>query len=1280
MKRYFLLVLLFLLFTSGLVLSQTEPPALPETFAIEGEIGRALPRKIIYSPQREQMAVVDAYSRLLLINALDYSTIATLHDSGEYGDIVFSHDGRWLAVAHGQVMELWDTETVTLVADLTDLGSVRRLVGPLAFSSNDDILVFYGIYPAPRELRVTENDSITYPWVWHLPAARQEATSSLPGEVEALQMFDYANGFVLSPDDQFVAALPGRLRVLDTYTLEAQYEIPTARYEQDALTSWTSLTDDSIYVRSVRTNTLLQVDTNLGVLVEIPLNVNLTLNDLERLGSLEVGSIAQIIGVQAGRDANPLLQVFLGENYRDTQRYGNTPLTVTLVDLLLPPAAAPDNVLALLFVYDETTRVGRFQFSQQRGPNQMVLSPDQQHLLVRQQRDGDEYVFTYEVSTGQELRRFLPALRAIGSYRRSDKNRVLAYDQSGEIIISDFQRLQAATSALIVEDLRYSRQFDRFFFSEDGQKIITLAGTEWREWSITTGEVLRRSVVNLNGSIIATSADGYRYLTQFSHDDGSGGAQVADMDSGGYTVRFNRIPGSRVSDIYANPSWTRFLVIYSVNEYGPYYPGNQIAVYDYRDGFKWLIAGDDLPSLSQRQYGWVDDDTVFVYGQGRSSGQPARIYGVDYAPNSLPTCIMDAHPENADRFSQLWERLVLNLRVDRLDTWTKRICNDLPGSASGIEQLLHPTPTSVTVLATGVPDGAVPQCLLDRYPGESEAYTEIWENLTTGLNADERYEFAVLLCEGIGPIRSESEFDPSLGLTMFIDAETGERSSGAFQQPVIERLPLEPVQKLFRDTENRALGTALLSPNQELIAASNLPGELIVYRMLVPYSFLMSQLTATADVQLTQANLIVAQPSPSPTFNMIGTARPTLTPTTVLTPYPRPDQRAFDPSSGATPPALINLPPDTSEAVCPAESLYTVDNAPESYRPDGQLHAQILGDLLWVINPITGNRSESADIPQCERGVRCEFSPDRSWILANTFDLIYVVRPDNSDPRVLWDKRTPNPPTPFPRDLNWSGNRTLEWLAPIPVTVDGNTTFREGYLRDVLNVFPDPAPWFPTVTINEIPAQLISRQPGGPWSVVYTTYSTGTALGYKYYLYNTGTSEYQLFAQNIGDEINTYWHPTGDRLYYHFPGRINPLNYQVAFPEVNNRLLGPDHGGTWSNDGRYRAFRTDSRAQPIGVWDSWTGASRTFCLPETGARQYQGPFTWSPDNHYIALQAPLPKDEAQEGIGQHTLILDVVNGTVVDLTTGVVQLIVWAQEPGSYGDGRVVTPTPTLSR
>ncbi len=1275
MKRISILsALCILLFISGLVMSQvddtipdpesTEEPQV--AFEIVGEIGRALPRKIVYDPQHERMAVVDAYRRLLLVDATDYSTLAVLHERGEYGDIAFSNDGRWLAVIYGVTMELWDTETGTLAADLTSLGRAQQLLGPLSFSRNDDVLVFYGIYPAPRALRLTENDTITYPWVWHLPAARNEASSTLPNGSEAVQMTDFANGFVLSPDDHIVAALPSRLRVLDALTLESRYEIPTDRYEQDPLTVWKSLNDDRVYVRPVTTNTLMQVDTEQGVLVEIPMSTSLSQNDFNQLGGLELGSVARVIGEPGHRSSLPLLERLIHVDYRADNFYGRAPLTVTLVDLVVPPASSAENVIALLFIYNEHTRTGIFQFS--RAVNQAVLSPDAENLLMRVYLE-DEYVITYDISTGQEVRSFLPALRSIGSYRRSSQNRVLAYNLDGSEIISDFQRFDADSNQMLAEDLRYSRSFDRFFFSNDSTKVITLAGTEWRQWDIATGQVVRREVIHLAGDIIATASDGSRFLSQFSNYVGGGGAEVLDLDSGdNYTVRFDAIPGSSIEQMYANPSWTKFLVVYSVNNFGPYAPGNQIALYDYEDGLKWLIAGDDLPPNNQRLYGWADDNTVYVYGQGLASSVPQRVYGAEYASNSLPQCIVDAYPEHLPQFSNLWERMVYRLRGDKLNEWTLRICDDLPDSASGVEALLQPTDTPEFIAATGVPFGEVPPCLLDRYPNETEQYSAVWKDMTANSTAEQALELAILLCEGIGVIQPDGEFDPSLGLTMFIDAETGERASGDYREPFREQRPMGPIYALFEETEGRSLGTAILSPDKDMIAASSLPGELIVYRMVVTYDSLMAELTSTAVAQLATANLIQAQPSPSPTYNAIGTARPTLTPTVELTLYPAPEESVFDTA-------------ERDENVCPVERLYSISNPPSAYAPTGRLYAPVVGNSLWVIEPENGTRYEEPEIPQCGRGLNCKFSPDKQWILAQTYELIYIVRPDNSDSRVLWDLRTPIHPTPVPRELNWSGNQQLEWQAQIPLTPEGggDIYFKQGYARDTLNVFPDPKPWFPDISINELPTTLVSRQPGGSWVVASTTYNTGIGTGYKYYLYNTDSGDYQLFAQYNYETIDVYWHPFGDRMYYTFPYLFSPT-YQVTFPDVSNLKLGTAQGGTWSTDGRYRAFAGDSNlAYPIGVWDSHTGKTRRYCLPETGARVYGGTFTWSPDSRYIALQTGLPKDESVEGVGQHTLILDVETGEVVDLTTGVGPLVVWAQEAGTYGDGSVVTPTPTPS-
>ena len=1264
MKRVvFLSSILLLLLIAGVVFAQgggdsTDEEAEGEiSFEIESEIGRALPRNIIYDPVQERYAVVDAYGRLTLVNANTYQTEHVLYESGSYNDLAFSNDGQWLALAIESRIELYNTETGELTADLVDLGAAIRIIGPMVFNRDDNLLLFNGIYPAPRSIRLTENDTVTVPWLWNLTAARDEGPSTFPQGREAWQYFDYRNGFAVGPDNRIVAALPGRLQVFDAYTLEQLFEIPTNRYEQDPLNVWFSLRDKSIYVRPVDTRNLLQVDTQEGVLVEIPLNEWLSPTDLELIGGIELSDQARVIGEPESRRSNDLMRALLGETYRRAFSQIN-PLTITLIDLIVPPAVTGENVTALLFVYDEQIERGQFVFSRS-GIQQMVVNPNNDRMLVRQFIDGDERVVTYDLDTGEELNRFIPSLRSIGSYSRTRKNRVLAYDALGLTIVSDFQRVDADSNDLVAEDLRYSRRFDRFFFTEDSAAVVTMSGTEWRLWDVSTGQVIRREVVPTRGSIVATSSDGHRFLTRYNDNAGEG-VEVIDLHQNTRrNVDFRRFAGRSIDLVMPDADWEQFFVIYTPNSWGPYYPGNEISMYDLEDGLLWFMAGDDLPPASNRQYGWVDDETVYVFGDGVPSDQPARVYGLTHDPTGLPTCAVEAFPDQIEEWVDLWEALVYYLRPDALGFLTELICQDLPETSEEISELLRPTSTPRPVTPTPIRIQGVPVCLTAKYPDRAQEYAETWAEITEGLSEQQIAETAELLCDGIGEIRLGVVGAEAQSLTMMIDANTGERASGAFTPIERIRRPIQPVQDEFFRTEERQLGQAILSPDEELVAASSLPGELVVYRMIRPYQSLLDDIAATAAANLEARNLIGVLPSPTPTYNLIGTPRPTLTPTMTLTPVPPPDERVPQEQFGE----VVNL--------CPAETLYTIENPPAGYSPTGRLVAPAVGEDLWSIDPLTGRRGPDETIPLCGLGLECEFSPDRSWILATApvSEQIYVVRPDGSDQRILFDEDDRWPPY-----INWTGANTLEYEVTITVRRNGRDVRVTALQRDILGVFPDPDPWIPQVAINQIPATIVDRQPGGPLLVAYTTFSTGTGPGYKYYLYNTETREYRNFA-TVTDararQLTTRWHPLGDRLFYYYPPPSNrrPVWYQINIHDDEGWLLDEFTYGTWSNEGRFVAYHTDSRTQPIAVYDSQTGLTRTYCIPETGARYYEGAFTWSPDSSYVALQAPLPKDENVEGVGRHTLVVDIESGAIIDVTSGIGSLVDWSREFGGYQEG-----------
>ena len=1243
----------------GLVFAQEtdteeEPPII---FELVNEIGRAVPRNMLYNAPMDQYMVVDAYSRMTLIDAPTFTTQHVIYESGNYYDFAFNNDGTLLAIAIDSRIEVWNTQSGERVARLTELGQPQRIEAPITFSRDDKLLIFEGIYPAPRSIRTFEGQTVTVPWIWHIPSALDTNTSNFPNRAEAWQFFDYRNGLVIAPDNRLVAALPSRLQVLDADTLDVLFEIPTDRYENDPMVVQFSARDNQIYFQPNSTNTIVQVDTQRGVLTEIPLEEPLTRSDLELLGGIQLSQQARRIG----DGLNDLNRVFLPE--RPNEFYGSGRLTVTLIDLIVPPISQGDNIRALLLVYNESTELGYFRLTS-GGAQQIIFNEDSDELILRRFPGNGERIVTYNLDTGDELRSFTPSLRGIGVYSRIGKNRVLAFDRTGDVLVSDFQRYDAQTNSVIVEDLTYSRRFEDFFIAPDNQNIVTRSGNEWRVWDTESREVIRREVLPWQGSLIAVSPDGYRWLSRITAPSSQQvGVGILDLNNDQINVDalyFENIPGSGVNAIYPNRAWTHFLVEYSVNTFGEYSPGNQLAIYSLEDDLLWHVAGDDLPPPNGRNYGWLDEETVFINGTGFDGEQPQRIYSANYDESGLPQCIVDAFPDQLDDWRLLWENRVYYLRNDQLHNLATLICRENPQTVQDVEQLLIPTPTLLPATVTPIAIPGVPICLTTAYASNLDEYVAIWTDMVDGLNPAQREEMESIVCEGLGdlqlPLYRVENNRQQYTQTMFVDSATGERSTGAFTP--IERIsrPIQPVIEAFELQYERLPGQVVLSPDGSLVATSNLPGELIVYRIIDNYDSIMLNITATAVAIQQDRNWVYPQPSVTPLANLVGTPRPTLTPTPPPTAMPHPNLLQLEQSGEI-------------ERICLAETLYTPETLPEGWSPTGTIATQIQDNVLWRINPISGARAPDEDLPQCFEGINCSFSADNQWILANTSSSTYVIRPDGTDERGLWDAEDLdddiqdlpflNRPT-----LSWWNGNTLQWQTS---AYDENGVYRSYINRDILGVFPDPEPiLIEDIVINNIVAEPVYTISGSEWVVARIPFSTGTGLIYQYYLYNTATHEWVMFARQEG--INFSQDALATRLFYNYDTRSFAAVWNQIYLDsvsaagyVANQL--PAYGsGTWSINGRYRIGRTDNRAYPLQLWDSQTGLVRQYCLPETGARLYEGGFLWSNDHRYVALRAPLPEDEADEGVGQHLLILDIETGAVVDVTTGVSSSMFWIAE------------------
>jgi hypothetical protein len=1253
--RLLIPVMIALSAVAGIVLAQGN--GTPEqSFAAVREIGRVRPQGIQYDPHFDRFVMVDPLGRLLVVDAATSEVQHVLYETGSYNAYTFSHDGRWLALAIDRRVELWDTQTGTIAASVEP--DALYIQGPLQFSDDDNLLLINAVVPAPVELRRSENDTVNLPHLWDIPSARDGAVSRLPQSYELYPFYDYLFGFVLGPNHKAIGALPQRLQLIDVAntSLPVLTEVASDRYERDPISVWFSLRGDQIYVLPQGRNVLVQLNSETGAQVEFPLGWDLSRDGILAIKDLVLSDQARIIGEPHSRGTNSFLRLLLGEDYPNNWNYH--PLTVILIDILQPVTVSQDQMGLLIYVMDDETGRGALDFVRPTDVMQMTLHPDNKHLAIRR-ASGAQSIEVYNLDTGVLEKTYVPAL--------PDPNgtQILSYNATGDVIVCDFQRFDAATGTVLHEDLNYVDGFDDYFFTQDSRGLVTLNGSAWWQWDIASGQVIRREHVTLRGSILDVTPDAHRFLTRIDTEDG---ALIEVVDVGmeqRRSVLIKQLPGYSLSDIVPSPNWENYIAVYS----GDYNPG-AVALYNLYDGQRWFLAYDDLPSLSNPQYGWVDNRTAYIVGEGYGEkAQAERVFGVDYDSSGLPACLVKAFPGDWRSWLDLWERLNARLDPLALDRLARKLCAAVPGPIEGVNAILYPSPTPSLppITATPAKIAGVPVCLTARFPDEAVKYAAIWREISAGLSPEDAAALEQLLCEGLsgasltGSAESSGIATGPSSQVMTVNMETGMRAYGGYipQRPAARSLSLSLVLQEFKHTMRFNPPGAKLSPDGALLAVQTPDRHIVIYRLLTPYDTLAATATATFAPPTDQPRSISVLPAATRPFEQVGEPRPTMTPTITPTAPPRPIEFVSQPDYGQV------------QELCPSSTRYDISTPPPGYSASGYLLAQTKGSqMVWVLDTATGDLWPDDTIPNCED---CQFSFDYTWEVGQRSGDLVVSRPDGSLTRVLF---TANESPVWPAEVHWLGLHTLEYRywGYLP----------DRYLDSVLLiqrldpanlVTPTPFLPLPGIRVNELLTEIVAEQPGGgSLAVVRTGFDTGSGQGYKYYLYDRATNTADYFARLAGpgsNSLDVTWHPLGTALYYRYP---DSQNWYIFDPvSRKHHLLGTLPGGIWSREGRFRAewfslpdeerqARQEAN-QPLlklSVWDTQTGLIRRYCLPDTEDRTLDGEtLYWSPDSRFLAFSFVLPKDADYESAPRRTFVLDTQTGAMTELTTEVASIIVW---------------------
>ncbi len=1269
-NRFWIFALLsavILLIAIGTVWAQT---ASPDPFVLYREIGEAKPRGVLYSPLADRF-VMFRDGQLIVANAITLQTEAVIE--GQNDHYTLSHDGRWLAAANGRVVDLWQlTPTVERVVSIEPNGS-RGIQSPLLFSDDDTYLLMSVVVPERPELRRSENDTAILPWIWDLPSAREEARSRLPGLVDAQPFFDYRTGFILGPNNIVLAALPSRIQVLDLKQngYPVVNEIQTGRFEQDPVDIWYSQRDPIIYHQV--NGQLYQINAETNAVIEVPLGSEVR---GARAAQVRVSdSLGRVIGQSASVEGNSLLRLLLGFDY--ARAYGNYPLSVMLIDALEPITVPADRFSLLVYIFNEGTGTGSFDLIRPDNVINYAFHPDGTQIALRYAYD-DQPVEIYDIETGALVQTLVSPIRdtSLDTFGQPD---VLAYNLAGDQLLVGMQRFDIASGALISQHMEIGDGYSAYYFSQDSRSLITRldlpsGAFEWWQWDLETEQVIRREVVRTdNGAIIDSEPDGSRFLLQIDGERTT--MQIVDINlDERRSVTFDNFPNQFIENIIPSPDWEHFLVLYSPVPLGPDAPGNTLAIYSLNDGLLHTYSGSDLPALASRQYGWIDLDTAYVSGLG--AAPPERIYGIDYDPASgLPACLVQAFPNEWERWRDLWERLTYQLDGERLGRLARDLCALAPETVEDVEAIFFPTPTPTRPPVTATPAliAGVPQCLTLRYSRDAVGYAQSWRELTAGLSPEQIADLEELLCEGLGSAPPAPNTEGGSGeqppQVYLFDVNTGIRSEGAYIPFVRQEIAsLEVVLAEFRRIRGYTPDSPILSPDRQMIAYRE-GSYVTVERILAPYESFAA--TATAQVEVQRADdprRIGVRPTATPPFDVLGGARPTLTPTITPTSPPLTTQRVQLPQEG-----------QITELLDP--TVYPITAPPTGFAPSGQIIAVPPNTAntasLMTINPADGSFRYDETIPRCGLDLDCVFNRSETWVFI-TSPFVAVMRPDGRDLRVLFDQNSSG----YIGSVEWIEDMTIQFLFDIyteeqrdPVAVYqrynvDSDTFEESFPRMLL-----------ISAVNQIPVSILSNQPNnGALALAQrvTPFTNGEI--YQYFILDRMTGESDYFARFVNFPGTEYeWHPSGDALYYRFSSVNNGEWYRYDPATGEHAAFGRVWSGVWSHDGRYRtdaitldqdeieARIENGQVVPnLQIWDRETGAIRYYAVA-SGVDDFlfDEPPRWSPDDRYLLIFGYPQAEQGGEISRRRMYILDTETGHVVTYEDarllGLNNVIVWTE-------------------